>query len=305
MGNPLVTIITATYNSSKTLGLTLQSILLQEFQDFEVWVIGDACTDDSGQVVNSFGDSRLNWFNLPNNSGSQSEPNNEGIRRARAKYIAYLGHDDLWFPWHLQRLVDKIQQDDADFVHSLTAFLVPDGLSMLWGPPSYGRTYGNQYIPPSSWLHKKELVVRAGYWGEYLKTPWPVDKDIQRRMYLLSNKFTHVDELSVLKFPSPDWKLYQQTGAPPQANFLHSIKSDPTGLERQLLLKSAHILARKAQPKEPITRLIIKFLRFVWLSFGEWYGFERWPLNHFLVWLSFQLNQRRRKPRGLPAYKKS
>jgi glycosyltransferase involved in cell wall biosynthesis len=66
---------------------------------------GDACTDDSAELVASYRDPRLHWFNLPTNSGYQSAPHNEGLRRARGRYVAYLNHDDLWLPNHLERLV--------------------------------------------------------------------------------------------------------------------------------------------------------------------------------------------------------
>src|SRR5215216_5001189 len=98
---PLVSVVTATYNYSSVLKYAIQSVLWQTYQNFELWVIGDACTDDSEAVVASFGDSRIHWVNLPENSGNQAVPNNEGIARARGKYIAYLGHDDLWYPNHL------------------------------------------------------------------------------------------------------------------------------------------------------------------------------------------------------------
>src|SRR5262245_39979017 len=118
---PLVTVITATFNSSATLKCALKSVLHQDLTDFEVWIVGDACTDDSAEVVNGFGDPRLHWTNLPRNSGNQSVPNNEGLRRACGRYIAYLGHDDLWWPRHLSGLVSFIEQSGADLVHALAA----------------------------------------------------------------------------------------------------------------------------------------------------------------------------------------
>src|SRR5690606_34069774 len=94
---PLVTVVIATYNRAETLKYAIESVLWQSFRDFELWVIGDCCTDHTDKVVNSFmHDPRVNWYNLPKNSGYQSKPNNEGIRRARGKYIAYLNHDDIW-----------------------------------------------------------------------------------------------------------------------------------------------------------------------------------------------------------------
>ena len=100
---PIVSVIIPTYNCSGLLRQSVESVLLQEMDDFELWVIGDGCTDDSRKVVEGFGDPRVFWHNLRTNSGGPGTPRNEGLRRARGQYVAYLGHDDLWFPWHLSR----------------------------------------------------------------------------------------------------------------------------------------------------------------------------------------------------------
>ena len=110
---PLISVIMATYNSARTLKKAIASVLAQDFNDYEVWVMGDACRDDSPQVVQAFADRRLKWINLETNSGSQAVPNNEGLRRARGEYIAYLGHDDLWFPWHLSGLLAFIRKTEG------------------------------------------------------------------------------------------------------------------------------------------------------------------------------------------------
>ena len=55
---PIISVIVATYNSASTLRSTIGSLLLQDFHDFEAWIIGDACSDDSecpqGACVNGF-----------------------------------------------------------------------------------------------------------------------------------------------------------------------------------------------------------------------------------------------------------
>ena len=102
---PTVSVITATYNRRAMLRYALQSLLAQDFSDFEAWIIGDGCTDGSEEEVARLGDARLHWLNLPVNGGNQWRPNNEGLQHARGRYIAFLGHDDLWLPWHLSRLV--------------------------------------------------------------------------------------------------------------------------------------------------------------------------------------------------------
>src|ERR1700679_2302736 len=102
---PRVTVIIPTFNYAPVLPYSIGSVLRQTFTDFELLVIGDHCTDESESVVTAIADPRVRWINLPVGIKHQSGPNNEGIRQARGQLIAYLGHDDLWLPWHLTRAV--------------------------------------------------------------------------------------------------------------------------------------------------------------------------------------------------------
>jgi glycosyltransferase involved in cell wall biosynthesis len=94
---PAVSVVTATYNRSNVLRYAVESVLAQSFRDWEIIVIGDACTDDTAAVVASYEDSRIRFTNLERNFGEQSGPNNAGFAISRGRYIAYLNHDDLWF----------------------------------------------------------------------------------------------------------------------------------------------------------------------------------------------------------------
>ena len=109
---PLVSVILSTYNWSSVLRLAIETVLWQTMRrDFELLVVGDGCTDDSAEVVQSFGDARIRWHNLASNSGSQSGPDNAGLAMARGRYVAYLGHDDVWYPTHLATLVESTAKD--------------------------------------------------------------------------------------------------------------------------------------------------------------------------------------------------
>src|SRR5208283_1368440 len=236
---PEVTVIIATYNSSRTLYFTLRSLLNQTYQDFEAWIIGDACTDDSEKIVMSFSDDRLNWFNRESNSGSQGAPNNEGLRRAKGKFIAYLGHDDLWFPWHLSGLVSFLRNTNADLVHPLCAMYGPGGLEYTVGPPSMGRTYENHFVFPSSWLHKRSIVEDCGEWGNHLQLSRPVDMEFLRRVYLAAKRIIYCPQLSLLKFPSALWRIYDQDSKLPQDHYLHLMIRNPDSLQHEILLEAS------------------------------------------------------------------
>jgi hypothetical protein len=79
----------------------------------------DACTDDSEQVTRSFEDPRVVWINRAENAGIQSGPNNTGLDSAKGKYVAFLGHDDLWHPWHLAFLVGALERSGRAWGHTL------------------------------------------------------------------------------------------------------------------------------------------------------------------------------------------
>ena len=107
---PLVTAVIPTYNWSSVLRCSIASALEQTLTDLELLVVGDACTDDTEEVVAGYAatDERVRWINLPRHVGTQAGPNNEALRQARGRFIAHLGHDDLWLPHHLEVLVDAL-----------------------------------------------------------------------------------------------------------------------------------------------------------------------------------------------------
>jgi glycosyltransferase involved in cell wall biosynthesis len=305
---PLVSVITATYNSSATLKLTLSSVLQQELGDLEMWVIGDACTDDSEAVVAALSDSRVHWHNLPRNSGSQSAPNNEGLRRARGRYIAFIGHDDLWLPWHLSELVKHIEKSGADLVHSLCPLIGPKGVFEIIGPPRDGASYELHFIPPSSWLHRRELVEVIGQWQDPDRLGRGIDFDFTRRAYLAGKRIECVPTLSVLKFPSAEWGTYARKGEPPQDAFWQAMQKDPHEIVRQVLIDFTMTYARQYRQRGNVSPRIAwrdayaAWNRFVGFSRGallDGYGRERWPLNVIFPRRFRRVREAERHLRGL------
>src|SRR5271166_5410305 len=103
--SPSVTVVIPTFNWSAALHCAIRSVLLQTMQDFEIFVVGDGCADDSADIVASFHDPRIRWHNLERNHGSQWVANNYALANARGEWIAYLGHDDIWYPTHLESIL--------------------------------------------------------------------------------------------------------------------------------------------------------------------------------------------------------
>ncbi len=153
--------ILPTYNWSTVLPFSIGSILRQTFTDFELLVVGDACTDDSAEVVSAIHDPRVRWINLSKNHGHQTGPNNEGLRQARGSIIAYLGHDDLWLPHHLEVLVAAIDAG-AHLAHTLVHMIDADG-SVIRPLQGMWRYRAGRTIPPSGVMPPEECF-RPGGW---------------------------------------------------------------------------------------------------------------------------------------------
>ena len=159
---PRVTVLTATYNWATVLPFSIGSVLDQSFTDYELLVIGDGCTDESGELVGAIEDPRVRWCNLPSNAGHQAGPNNEGIRQARGDLIAYLGHDDLWLPDHLAVLVEAIDAGSS-VVHASMLRVVPQQQPTAWPPPGWAYRPGF-WMPPTTLMHDRGLARSVGGW---------------------------------------------------------------------------------------------------------------------------------------------
>lgn len=164
MSPPVVSVVTATYNRSDVLALAIRSAIAQTVTDWEMIIVGDACTDDTASTVAGFADERVHFVNREHNHGEQSVPNNEGVAMSRGRYVAFLNHDDLWFPDHLQTGIDALARTGADLVHAVRATLRPDRRVFLAGAEAIRRRRLREPVPASTWILRRELLDRVGPW---------------------------------------------------------------------------------------------------------------------------------------------
>jgi glycosyltransferase involved in cell wall biosynthesis len=221
---PRVSVIIATYNWSSVLPYSIGSVLRQTMSDFEVLVVGDGCTDDSAAVVAGIGDPRVRWINLPANSGHQSAPNNEGLRQAKGELIAYLGHDDLWLPQHLELLVSAIDRSSYDMAHSITAAIEAKGEVF----PVVAWPEAGSWGPPSCTLHRRSVMNAVGGWRDYRELKITPEIDLWRRAHQAGLRFTSLARLTVIKFPASGRRnVYQIRPSHEQAAWFARIETEP------------------------------------------------------------------------------
>lgn len=93
----LVSIIMPSYNSSKTIRASINSILAQSYDNWELLITDDQSTDDTLEIIKDLAakDSRIKIFQNENNSGAGIS-RNKSISNAQGRFIAFLDSDDMW-----------------------------------------------------------------------------------------------------------------------------------------------------------------------------------------------------------------
>lgn len=105
---PRVSVTVPCYNSEPFIAETIESVLAQTFSDFEIVVVDDGSQDRTGEIVQSFGDSRIRYFYQENQGLAKTR--NRLIELAEGEYVAFLDHDDVWLPQKLERQIALFQR---------------------------------------------------------------------------------------------------------------------------------------------------------------------------------------------------
>ena len=119
---PKVTVVCSTYKRPEMLAHFLDSVLAQDFDDFEVIVVDDAgeqAKDVVAEYRDRFAERGVYCYLIvmQENSGYQSRPKNIGIAHARGSYVAQADDDDVWYPWHLRTLVGVLEDGNCDIAY--------------------------------------------------------------------------------------------------------------------------------------------------------------------------------------------
>lgn len=105
---PTVDVVIPTYNQAEYLRKALQSLVDQEFHNWNALVVNNMSTDNTRAVVEEFNDPRINVIDFVNH-GVIAASRNIGITRSNATYLAFLDSDDWWFPNKLHRCIESLE----------------------------------------------------------------------------------------------------------------------------------------------------------------------------------------------------
>ena len=114
--NPTVSIIVPVYQAAKTLRRCVDSILKQEYEDFELLLVDDGSRDESGKICDAYArqDGRVKVIHKEN--GGVSAARNDALERARGIYLQFVDSDDWLAPEATKLLVRAAQEHSCDLV---------------------------------------------------------------------------------------------------------------------------------------------------------------------------------------------
>jgi len=106
-----VSIIVTTFNRAHMVIETIDSILNQTFNDFELIVVDNCSSDNTEEVIKAYTDERIRYFKH-DNGGIIAVNRNYGINQARGEYLAFCDDDDLWLPEKLEKQMLEFEKDN-------------------------------------------------------------------------------------------------------------------------------------------------------------------------------------------------
>lgn len=115
----LVSIVTPSYKSSEFIVQTIESVLVQTYENWELLIIDDCSPDNSNIIIEEFQkqDNRIRLIKLEKNSGP-ANARNEGIKQAKGRYIAFLDSDDIWLPQKLEKQIRFMNENNLSLTYS-------------------------------------------------------------------------------------------------------------------------------------------------------------------------------------------
>ena len=167
---PLVSIVVPVYNAARFMDDTIQTVLNQTYQNWELLLVDDCSSDDSVQIIKMYQkrDERIKLFKLSENSGA-AIARNTGIDKAKGRYLAFLDADDLWVNTKLELQVAFMQERNAAF--SFTGYEFAD---------ENGKPNGKKVHVPETITYKQALKNTTIWTSTVMLDAQKLEKDTMR-----------------------------------------------------------------------------------------------------------------------------
>ncbi|MFC4632480.1 glycosyltransferase family 2 protein [Dokdonia ponticola] len=192
---PKFSVIISVYNKGDFIQKTLQSVLAQSVQEYEIIVVNDASTDHSEAQILAMPQDKITYHAFQENKGAAAT-RNKGLELATGDYIALLDGDDLWDPAYLSEINQLIHNfpDHQVFATAITieehdgkrpsqySFSNPENKEQL-SLNYFEASYKNTLLTSSSTVIKKTVFDTVGTYDETIKSGQDTDLWIRIGMH--------------------------------------------------------------------------------------------------------------------------
>ena len=160
---PKVSVVMPTYNRAHYLREALDSILAQTLHDWELIIIDDGSTDNTKELVESYKDSRIKYYNFGHNGISYSR--NIGNLLSRGEIIAVSDSDDVNLPDRLEVTCKEMEKGNADIIYSSMFHFYDTGEKELIPshPFSHERLREGNFIYHPTVAYRRDAAMRCPY----------------------------------------------------------------------------------------------------------------------------------------------
>lgn len=158
--NIKVSVIIPVYNSERFISETIQSVLDQTFQDFEIILVDDKSTDTSRSIINEFKlkDNRIKLIESNENFGGPARPRNKGIKEAKGEYLAFLDSDDLWHREKLEKQLAFMESKKVNF-SSTFSFVIDERSDLIKSKFRKPNRHGLKILIMKNFIFNSSVIV--------------------------------------------------------------------------------------------------------------------------------------------------
>ena len=117
MKEELVSIIMPSYNTGKFIQETIDSVINQTYDNWELIIVDDCSSDNTDEIVKSIKDDRIFYLKNKKNSGA-AVSRNKALKMAKGKWIAFLDSDDLWKKDKLEKQIKFMKNNNYHFSYT-------------------------------------------------------------------------------------------------------------------------------------------------------------------------------------------